>query len=92
MTHIEELRDAIWRLHGANASHLKSVRVKEELGGQTVWDGVVGVFELTDFPRAKLDYAWCYEKSGRKRHVAVLHEAPVHSPKSAVRAAIVRDY
>ena len=44
MTYLEELRDVIRRLHGADAQHVESVPVKETFQGKTVWEGVVEVF------------------------------------------------
>jgi hypothetical protein len=46
MSHIDELRDAIHKLHGAKATHRESVPVKEVFNGETVWDGIVEVFHL----------------------------------------------
>jgi hypothetical protein len=43
MASIEELRDAIHRLHGGEATHRESVPVKETFNGETVWDGIVEV-------------------------------------------------
>jgi hypothetical protein len=92
---IEELRDTIRRLHGVEATHAKSVRVKETFGGQTVWDGVVEVFHLEGHPKASKAYAWAHDTDDPlhpKRHVTVLHIPPVTSPELAVRAAIVKEY
>jgi hypothetical protein len=36
MTYLEELRDVIRRLHGADAQHVESVPVKEMFQGKTV--------------------------------------------------------
>jgi len=44
--YIDELREAIHKLHGGTATHTESVPVKEVFNGQTVWDGVVEVFRL----------------------------------------------
>jgi hypothetical protein len=95
MTHIDELRDVIHRLHGAKAKHLESVPVKESHEGQTVWDGVVEVFRLKGHPKTDRIYAWVHETGDParpKRHVTVLHIPPVVSPQTAVQAAIVQEY
>lgn len=95
MTHIDELRDVIHRLHGAEASHVHSVPVKEVFQGQTVWDGVVEVFDLTGHPKANRIYAWMHDTGDPahpKRHVTVLHIPPVVSPQTAVKAAIVQEF
>lgn len=93
--YIEELRDVIRRLHGVEAKHAKSVPVKETFRGQTVWDGVVEVFDLEGHPKASKAYAWAHgtdDPLHPKRHVTVLHIPPIISPELAVRAAIVQEY
>jgi hypothetical protein len=35
--YLDELRDVIRRLHGAEATHVESVPVEEEFGGETIW-------------------------------------------------------
>lgn len=95
MTYIEELRDVIRRLHGVESSHVESVPIKETFQGKTVWEGVVEVFDLVGHPTATRLYAWAHDTDDPKkprRHVTVLHVAPIESPIAAVRASIVRDY
>jgi hypothetical protein len=95
MTYLEELRDVIRRLHGAEATHVASVPVKEVFGGQTVWDGIVEVFELRGHPKAKKVYAWAHDTDDPKkprRHVTVLHIPPVTSAVMAVKAAILEEF
>lgn len=94
MTYIEELRDAIHHLHGAKATHVESVPVKETHQGKTVWNGVVEVFDLIGHPKTHRVYAWSHEtdKPGKPKHVTVLHIPPVISPETAVRAAIIQEY
>ena len=95
MNHIQELRDIIHRLHGAKATHIESVPVKETFEGRTVWEGIVEVFELHGHPKAPKVYAWAHDTDNPqkpKRHVTVLHIHPVTSPILAVRAAIVQEF
>lgn len=95
MTYIEELRDVIKKLHGVESRHLESVPIKEVFQGRTVWEGIVEVFELIGHPKAPRVYAWAHktdDPARPRRHVTVLHIAPVDSPLAAVRASIVRDY
>ena len=95
MTNIEELRNVIRRLHGADATHRESVPVHEVFEGKTIWQGVVEVFNLHGHPETDTAYAWSHETddpSDPKRHVTVLHVPPAISPLMAVRAAIARDY
>ena len=93
MSYISELQEVIRKLHGVESRHIESVSVKEEFQGKTVWEGVVEVFELIGHPKASRLYAWSHEANGaKKRHVTVLHLAPIDSPEAAVRASIARDY
>jgi hypothetical protein len=95
MTHIEELKDVIWKLHGAEATHRESVAVKEVFNGRTIWDGVVEVFDLHGHPTAERVYAWSHETdnpANPKRHVTVLHGGKITSALDAVRAAIIQEF
>lgn len=70
--YINELRDVIRKLHGAEATHVESVPVKEVHQGKTVWDGVVEVFELRGHPKASRVYAWAHDTDDPqkpRRHV-----------------------
>jgi len=93
VTYIEELKDAIHKLHGVESTHVQSAPVKETFQGQTVWDGIVEVFELHGHPQAARAYAWTPASGDpqKKRHITVLHIAPILSPVLAVRAAIVQE-
>jgi hypothetical protein len=95
MNQIEELKDVIRRLHGVEAEHLASVPVKEVFNRETVWEGIVEVFDLIDHPKATRVYAWTNEPDDLKKpkhHVTVLHLGPVKSAVEAVRAAIVQEF
>src|ERR1035437_5548514 len=93
-SYIEELRDVIRRLHGADATHIESVPVQEKFQGQTVWEGTVEVFDLEGHPTAHRAYAWSHDTddpTNPRRHVTVLHTHPVKSARDAVRAFIVQE-
>jgi hypothetical protein len=94
MSHIEELKSVIHHLHDAEASHRESVPVKETWKGQTVWDGVVEVFDLTGHPKTSTAYAWLHDPGdGRPvQHVTVLHLPPATSPLAAVQTFLVQEY
>jgi hypothetical protein len=95
VSHIEELSDVIHRLHGTKSTHVESVPVKEVFQGQTVWEGIVEVFDLHDHPKTHRAYAWSHDTDNPKqpkRHVTVLHIPPAVSPQTAVRAAIVQEF
>jgi hypothetical protein len=95
VTYLEELRDVIRRVHGAEATHVESVPVKETFKGDTVWEGIVEVFDLVGHPAAHRAYAWSHETDdpeNPKRHVTILHLHPIKSAQDAVRAAIVQEF
>lgn len=93
MSYIEDLRDVIRRLHGAEATHIESVAVKETFKGQTVWEGMVEVFDLIGHPKASRAYAWAHDgKRPKESSVAVLHVEPITSAAAAVRAALIQEY
>jgi hypothetical protein len=91
---LKSLEKAIYDLHSCKAKWVESVSVKETYKGETVWEGVVSVFDLKDHPTAKRAYAWSHEIEGSKKRkfYAVLHQGKIDSPEKAVRAAIVKDF
>ncbi|MGA9802144.1 MAG: hypothetical protein WBQ46_02730 [Terriglobales bacterium] len=95
MTYLEELRDVIRRVHGVEATHVESVPVKEIFKGETVWEGIVEVFDLVGHPTASRVYAWAHDTDdpeNPRRHVTVLHLHPIKSAEDAVRAAIIQEF
>ena len=95
MTYIEELQDAIKKLHGSDSTHVETVPIKEVFNGETVWEGEVEVFDLHDHPETDRVYAWAHDTDdpdNPKRHVTVLHIPPATSPRKAVQLSIVKDY
>jgi hypothetical protein len=95
MAGVEELREAIHRLHGVEAAHHESVPVKETFNGETVWEGIVEVFHLTGHPKTDTVYAWLHDTGDPEqpfRPVTVLRIHPALSPLAAVRAFIVQEF
>ena len=95
MSYLSELQDVIRRLHGVESKHVESVPVKEMFQGRTVWEGIVEVFEIHGHSKASRVYAWSNETDDPKnprRHVTVLHIAPILSAEAAVKAAIVQEF
>lgn len=93
MSYIEELQDVIRKLHGVESIHIESVPVKETFRGQTVWEGVVEVFDLIEHPKTHRAYAWAHDgERPKESSVAVLHIAPITSAAAAVRAALIREF
>jgi hypothetical protein len=90
---VDQLRNAIERMHGGTAIFSQSVPVRETFDDKPVWEGVVHVFDLTGHPTATRAYAWSspIEGSTKRRFFAVLHTERINSPVEAVRAAIVAE-
>ncbi len=91
---IEDIKQAVERLHNCKASHIEDdAAVIEKFGTETVWKGVVHVFKIEGHPKANKCYAWSspIERSTKRRYYAVLHVPPINSPEKAVRASIVQD-
>ena len=87
--YLEELRDAIRRLHGVESEFVETVPVVEEFEGRTMWDGEVSVFKVTGHSQTDTAYAWIDRQGDKKRYLAVLKIPPaVDSPQLAVRAAV----
>lgn len=87
----DQLKQAIEGQHGGRATLSDVLPIKEVWNGQTVWEGVVHVFDLEGHPKATRAYAWSspVEGSDRRRFYAVLHLGGIRSPLDAVRAAVV---
>jgi len=85
---IQKLREVIETNEHCLARHSASVPVKEIFEGQTVWEGVVEVFDLLRHPREIRCYAWSYQDGDETRHITIFDSPPVNSPETAVKAAI----
>ena len=91
LPYIELLMEEIEDLHGCNSEHVESVFVHEVFHGQTVWKGMVEVFELAGHPKAKRAFAWSHPGGTRtkdERIVVVLEIPPVVSAQTAVHAIV----
>jgi hypothetical protein len=93
MSDVQRLRKVIRDLHGVESSHLRSERVREELRGETLWEGTVEVFALKGHPKAGLAYGWSRATDeGGRRYIAVLGVHPIKSALDAVRVHLVAEY
>ena len=86
---IQNIQKAVEKAAGCPAKHLESTVVAETFRGETIWEGVVEVFDLKGHPKAKRAYGWNIGTGQDARFTAVLEIPPVDSPNTAVRAAIV---
>ncbi len=85
--YIQALRDAIRNTHKCASRFVETVPVKEELNGQTVWEGKVELFDLAGNPNAAQCFAWGYkDDAGRWQYMAVLKNGPVDSARKAIQA------
>lgn len=89
-----QLARAVEDLHNCNATYRGGVSVSEDFQGETVWEGVVHIFDIQGHSDATVAYAWHspVEDSNNRKYFAVLHIPPIDSPESAIRAAIVAEY
>jgi hypothetical protein len=83
-----EFRAAIKATHGCDSRHVESVLVHEIFRGETAWEGIVEIFDLTGHLKAKRCYAWRYREGEEWFYVAVLEIPPVDSAETAVKIAI----
>ena len=87
--YLENLMRAVEALHGCPCEHQTTGYIHEQMDGQTLWKGAVDTFVLHGHPTASKAYAWSWrDESGEHRHVAILNNPPVNSPRTAVQAAI----
>jgi hypothetical protein len=86
----DQLKQAVEYQLGGEATFVQSVPVHESFKWQTIWNGSVHVFNLTDSPSgATRAYAWSSGlPDGSRRSIAVPHIPPVVGPREAVRAVI----
>jgi len=87
---VEELKEAVEKLHKCTASFVEDVVVVEKFGKKTAWSGTVSVFDLKGHPKATRAYAWAspMEGSEKQRYFAVLNIPPIDSPQAAIKAAV----
>jgi hypothetical protein len=86
---IENIRRAVEQQAKCPATHIESAHVVEEIGEQTVWEGIVEVFILEKWREARVAYGWQTVIDGKTAYTVVLGIPPVETPSAAVRAAIV---
>lgn len=89
--YLSELRKAIKAVHGCDASHARTVPVKEVFRGEVAWQGDVEVYAVKDHPNAKECFAWGVRREDDKGWdvTAVLGTPPINTATEAVKAAII---
>lgn len=92
--YLDRLKLTVEHLHKCSAVHVESVPIHETFRGETVWQGIVEVFDITGHPKAKRAYGWSHvagKDDSDERFVAVLHLPPVDSPLTALRVSLVKE-
>jgi hypothetical protein len=85
---VQFIQNALKQAHDIETTHVESVPIREMFKGETVWEGVVEVFDVNGHPHAKRAYGWQYEEKGEVQYATVLGVIPINSPLGAVRAYI----
>ena len=85
---IQQLRHVIEESECCETRYVGTVRITERDRSETVFDGVVEIFALTNHPTAQICYAWGCEEDGNLHPTVVLKVPPVANAKDAVRMAI----
>ena len=68
----DQLKRAIESQHGGAETMVQSVPVQETYSGQTVWEGVVHIFDLAGHPKATRAYAWSSPIEGSEKSAGSL--------------------
>jgi hypothetical protein len=91
---VDALRGEIRNLYGCDSVWVEAVPVREQVRGETMWEGQVEVFNLIGSSEADRAYAWVHlsGSSGNRQFFVMLHRPPVDSAQMAVRAALVGQY
>ena len=90
---IDDIRNAVERLHNCKATYAEEIAVIEKDGDKTVWDNIVYVFDLKGHSKAPQCYVWAspIEGSTRFTYYTVLRMPPIDSPEQAIRASIAQN-
>ncbi len=86
--YLKNLTEAVTSMFG-DCSHASTVKVREEMNSEIVWDGEVEIFDLTANKQSKRAFAWGYnDDKCEMQYIAVLGSPPILTPNQAVQAAI----
>lgn len=87
--YIDNLGKAITAMHECRCSHFGTEKIKEEHGGQAVWEGDVEIFQLEGHPKANVAYGWGWSDDKNEiQYIGILNVPPIDSAADAVKAAI----
>jgi hypothetical protein len=89
---LDQLKTIIESQHGGTATLVQLVPVRETFERQTVWEGIVHVFDLADNPETTRAYAWSsVQSNGERRYFTMLRVPPIVSAGDAVTAAMTAE-
>lgn len=90
---VDQLQRAVEAQHGGKAIFVDVLPLKEIWNGQTVWEGVVHIFDLRGHPEATRAYVLSssIDDADKRQFHALLHLGAIRSPLDAVQAAIVAE-
>jgi hypothetical protein len=87
--YLDNIRAAVREAVSCPCTHVGTFFIREEGGGQILWDGPVELFELVKHAEAKRAFAWRYVSAKSKpAYAVVLEKPPIDSPRAAVRSLI----
>lgn len=92
LNHIGHLAAEIEARHECDTIHKETVFVRENVGGEKIWEGYVEVFDLIGHKDARICYAWWHtQDDGILITFAILGNSLINSANKAVSAAIFVD-
>jgi hypothetical protein len=81
---------AVMTAHHCPAERVGAVPIKETFRGETVWEGVVNVYDVKGHSKVRQAFAWSYkDDKGETQYVVVSKLPPVIDALTAVRASIM---
>lgn len=87
----QALIDAIKKGYDFDATHVKTVPVKEVFQGKTIWEGDVEIFAINPpNKQPTFCFGWGFDTgTGKTEFVTVLAFPPIDTPLKAVQAYLV---
>jgi hypothetical protein len=89
-TTLDKITRAVERTVDGAVTHRESVPVVETFRGQTVWEGIIEVFDVAE-PPPSVAYGWAVESASGPQYIAVLGKPPADSPLAALRVWLVSE-
>lgn len=84
----DDIKRAVEATVEGAVTHRESVAVVETFRGQTIWEGMVEVFDVAEPPPA-VAYGWAMKGDQGPQYVTVKGVPPADSPLAAVRVWLV---